>query len=858
MRSSILHLSVFLFPAAVAIAAPPQPEDSRLTIDLVAQAPEIRTPTAIDVDSKGRIWVLENNTHFRPKNYDAPPTDRVLIMDDFDTTGHARRISVFADGFRDGMGLKLLPDGGVIVSTRAETFLYRDAQAAGKVDQRTSLLKLDTKDDYPHNGLSGIALDGHGKLYAGLGENHGTPWTLTGSDGVAIKGADEGGIFRCNLDGTKLERWALGLWNPFGLTFDAAGRLFALDNDPGAGSFCRLLYIVHAGDFGYRYRYGRTIDHPFLSWFGEIPGTLPPVCLVGEAPTGLLQYTGSNLPSEIRGDLLGCTWNDHGIQRFHLDPRGASFSCNPQWLVRGGDDFRPSGIAQAPDGSLVMSDWVDHSYEVHGKGRVWRVRAKQPQTSAAPLPRIVRNADESAMDTLPADGSGWDRLKTSDPYLFHAAIEALRREPTEALRQRAIDPDAHVRLGALLALRRQHAGLDLLPKWLEDPDGAVRRAALQWICEEHLAEFQPKLETVLSAPLSRGTFLSYLATIQMLVAGKPDSNATISQTRQIALDDGRPPGLRALATRLLPTEAKAISNEQLKQLIGDKDAAIQLAAIRILATRKDDASQTELRRIAASETGQPYSDPVRAEAVAGLAYSAAAPETQAVLNKVLNGTPLIRNEALRAIRGHLSVEEFQQLLKKAGGEGADEKELCEQLAFQTRSAPALQPFASDPLLAKASSSHPLPTEPWPAVMEQEGNAAAGRRLFYHPNGPHCYTCHTIEGRGGNVGPDLTQIKFSKAQLLEAIREPSKEIAPAFTQWLLKLKDGREVNGIDAFEDSKDTVTLIDATGARTVYRVPEIVSREPLPISLMPPGLDALVTAQEMRDLLAYLAESRE
>src|SRR5207249_3129540 len=56
--------------------------------------------------------------------------------------------------------------------------------------------------------------------------------------------------------------------------------------------------------------------------------------------------------------------------------RGASFGAKKKVLVRGGEDFRPVGIAIAPDGSLVVSDWVDKSYPVHGKGRLWRIRAR--------------------------------------------------------------------------------------------------------------------------------------------------------------------------------------------------------------------------------------------------------------------------------------------------------------------------------------------------------------------------------------------------------------------------------------------------------------------------------------------------
>jgi putative membrane-bound dehydrogenase-like protein len=317
-------------------ADPPKAIPPGCTVELVASEPDLRTPTAIAVDPRGRVWVLENNTHFRPKTYDAPPTDRVLVLDDFGKDGRARKITTFADGFSDGMGLLLLPGGDVIVSTRAATLRLRDADGDGRADERRTLLTLVTDDKYPHNGLTGIARGSDGALWLGFGENHGFVWTLTGSDGTVVRGSDEGGVFRFDDEGRGLVHWAWGVWNLFGLAFDPAGRLFALDNDPGGGSFCRLLHIVEHGDYGYRYRYGRTIDHPFTSWDGRWPGTLPPLCYSGEAPTGLLWHG---------GEFLGCSWTDHTVQRFPLEARGASFTTKPGVLVQGGYDFRPSGIA---------------------------------------------------------------------------------------------------------------------------------------------------------------------------------------------------------------------------------------------------------------------------------------------------------------------------------------------------------------------------------------------------------------------------------------------------------------------------------------------------------------------------------
>ena len=393
--------------------------------------------------------------------------------------------------------------------------------------------------------------------------------------------------------------------------------------------------------------------------------------------------------------------------------------------------------------------------------------------------------------------------------------------------------------------------LKLIPGWLTDTDGNVRRAALQWIAEEHLSELQPRLDAALAAPLSRATFQAYLATIQMLVSGKPDARATISETRAIAEDLSRPAELRALALRLLPTDTAAISEADLHHLLEEKTEAVRKEAVRILATRHYDASQSELCGIAADAQN---SASMRADAIAGLAFSAGKPETDAVLRAALeSGVPALKNEAFRAMRGHFPADLFESMWKSSSGPDR------EQLLIQIRSNPALQKLALEHGQPAVAPSHPVPDAPWPAVLSGVGDPEAGRRIFYHPNGPRCYTCHTIEGHGGNVGPDLTQIwTLSPEDLLTAIRQPSKDIAPAYTNWLLTLKDGRQVSGIDLFLDDKDAAFLVDATGKQTRVKVADTVSREPLPVSLMPPGLDALMTEDEMRDLIAFLKERRE
>ncbi|GIS59074.1 MAG: hypothetical protein CM1200mP2_12990 [Planctomycetaceae bacterium] len=89
----------------------------------------------------------------------------------------------------------------------------------------------------------------------------------------------------------------------------------------------------------------------------------------GEAPSGMVSYESIDLPDEYRGDLLVTSWGDHRIDRFRMVERGASFESVAEPLIQGGVNFRPVGLATAPDGSLYCTDWVLRDYKVHGRGR---------------------------------------------------------------------------------------------------------------------------------------------------------------------------------------------------------------------------------------------------------------------------------------------------------------------------------------------------------------------------------------------------------------------------------------------------------------------------------------------------------
>ncbi len=396
----------------------PRAADDRLCVELFAAAPDIVQPVCLDFDARGRLLVIESHTHFRPANYKGPRYDRIRVLEDTDGDGKADRFTTFYEGTTATMDVAGHPDGSVYVATRNEVLRLRDTDGDGKADEAKRIVFLDTTGNYPHNGLSGLCFDSKGDLYFGIGENLGAPYKLVGADGTTLTGGGEGGnLFHCGADGRNLRRVATGFWNPFGTCRDIFGRLFTVDNDPDASPPCRMVNVVEGADFGFQFRYGRAGRHPFQSWDGQLPGTLPMVTGVGEAPCAVLSYESDGLPREYLGSLLVASWADHRVERYVLKPRGASFAAERKPFVQGGANFRPVGLAVAPDGSLFLSDWVLSDYTLHGKGAVWHVRPKQahkPDRPADPkkgLFSLHRPLRESSARKLAADDAGRDFLR---------------------------------------------------------------------------------------------------------------------------------------------------------------------------------------------------------------------------------------------------------------------------------------------------------------------------------------------------------------------------------------------------------------------------------------------------------------
>ena len=861
-------MSSFLRPAllmafsagvmAAADPAPPQVLVPGLEVSLFAAEPDIVTPIGIAVDGKGRVFVVESHTHQVKPAYPGPKSDRVKIYEDTDGDGRADKISLFAEGFTAAMNLAFDPDGVLHLVHRNGVLRLEDTNHDGICEKQVPLLTLDTTATYPHNGLGSIAFTTDGFLYIGSGENFGLPYTATAADGSSITYTPGGAnVFRLRRDGSQLEIHATGMWNAFVLTTDGAGRLFVCDNDPDSRPPCRFLHLVPGADFGYQFQYGRSGLHPFISWNGELPGTLPMMAGTGEAPSGIVDARLARLGPQRGDGFLLTEWGDSTLSWFRLKPQGASFTATREVVIRGDPAFRPASLAPAPDGSIYLTDWADREYPVHQKGRIWRIKGSEPDKTPAEGRTLPVTGPERRRERLvKAAGPGaWPDLKAAlsdgDPFITSAARTALQQpEYHPRLLAEVSSPEAPIRLGALLALRR--AGVadaaPLLRRALADPDAAVRRLAMIWAAELRLKDLRPLLEQSLAAsgpePISQDDFALWLAAMDLIAREAPPTAATASVShddllQKLLAGPATSPGIKAAVIPMLTNFKAPAMIRTLMGLAADGEARVRKEAVRSLALVTVKAVAAPLQKIALDPAALPG---LRMDAISALAKRSLA-EVLPLIPLLDDPNPDISLETVRALRGHTADAAVKAALTARATDRTAPEGLTAQLSLALGMPPPVPRPASD-----AAWITTLMDRGAPARVER------GRHVFFSATAL-CSTCHVAEGRGVMVGPNLGNIARSsdRARLIQSILEPSREIAPLFGTKAVTLQDGSVIAGVQSTTDDGGNLNLLQPGGNVVPAPRHQIVRVDETPVSLMPDGLESGLTVQDFRDLLAYL-----
>jgi putative heme-binding domain-containing protein len=140
-----------------------------------------------------------------------------------------------------------------------------------------------------------------------------------------------------------------------------------------------------------------------------------------------------------------------------------------------------------------------------------------------------------------------------------------------------------------------------------------------------------------------------------------------------------------------------------------------------------------------------------------------------------------------------------------------------------------------------------------AVRSGSGVPKPGKLLFDRT----CARCHTLFGKGGKVGPDLTTYRRDDLDtMLLNIVNPSAEIREGFATSIVAMADGRVLTGV-VVEQDKNVVVLRTDDGRELTLSREDIEALKASPRSLMPEGLLKGLGDQEVRDMFAYLRSTQ-
>lgn len=135
----------------------------------------------------------------------------------------------------------------------------------------------------------------------------------------------------------------------------------------------------------------------------------------------------------------------------------------------------------------------------------------------------------------------------------------------------------------------------------------------------------------------------------------------------------------------------------------------------------------------------------------------------------------------------------------------------------------------------------------------DGNAARGHDVFFG-NKAACHTCHRAQGKGSDIGPELTLIGRIRTDrdLAESIVFPSSTITNGYTTFSVITGSGRMIDGV-INRETADSIHMRMAEKPEAHIARDDIEEMVALPTSIMPQGLEKTITVDELNDLIAYL-----
>lgn len=372
------------------------PAGFRVTV--FASEPVIRQPIAMTTDSRGRLWVAENNTYSdRKLNFDMSQRDRIVILEDVDHDNRADRRTVFWDQAKKLTSVE--PGFGGVWALCPPQLLFIPDRNGDDIPDGKPEVVLDGWNDgeVRHNIANGLRWGPDGWLYG----RHGIQATSL----VGVPGSPPSqrtpincGIWRYHPTRKQFEVVCRGTTNPWGMDWNEHGELFFINTVIGhlwhaiPGAHFQRMYGEDDNPHVYALL-GQTADH--VHWdTAESWSAINKIGLSrttdqaggGHAHAGLLIYQGDNWPERFRRTLFTINLHGRRLNNDTLERRGADYVGHhaADFLKSSDPWFRCVDLISGSDGGVFLADWSDigecHQNDaVHREsGRIYKIDYQNP------------------------------------------------------------------------------------------------------------------------------------------------------------------------------------------------------------------------------------------------------------------------------------------------------------------------------------------------------------------------------------------------------------------------------------------------------------------------------------------------
>ena len=427
-------------------------------------------------------------------------TEKVHLIADTDGDGLADTISTYAedlDHLIGGVaGGVLFHEGDVYVSPVPEMVRFRDTDGDDKADEKTVMASgFGVHIAYAGHDMHGLFVGPDGRIYWSIGDKG---IRVKTDDGLDYRFPSQGGLMRCEPDGSNFEIYAHGQRNIQEISFDQFGNFFGVDNDADyPGERERLVWVEQYLDTGWRsnWQYLRDRYNPWIHdlmhepWHEDQPRWFtPPLSNYENGPAGFKFNPGTALSVDYQNYFF-LTSAPRGEQwAFQVKPKGDSFEMIHDHKI--GQGTALVGLNFAPDGALYGVDWGG-GYPLNQKGAVWRID----------VPGKLAHPDrENTQAFLESDFSKIERerfvtlsallLRHTDQRVRLKAQWELAKRDARAELQSFAEDTAFDQLGRIHAiwglgqlLRRGEASSEDFLTLFQDADPEIRAQAIRTVSD---------------------------------------------------------------------------------------------------------------------------------------------------------------------------------------------------------------------------------------------------------------------------------------------------------------------------------------------------------------------------------------